>query len=374
MAGQETTGNRDGNFARCRDGDTKLKTASGTAVQAFTNGIDRAMNQNSLVKRSIVFFLVPNFSMIAFATAIEPLRIANRMLGYDAYQWRLTSVDGKPVTASNGVECAVNASLEDERRYLQREQRPSMVFVCSGVHVEEFRNKSVFAWLREEYNRGVAVGGLCTGAHILAAAGLLSGRRCAIHWENLPGFSEAFPKAEVYADLFEVDSNLYTCAGGTASLDMMLKLIGDDFDANLVNKICEQALTDRVRSPQDRQRLPLRARLGIQNSKVLTIIEMMEANLSEPQALINVAHTIGLSRRQVERLFRQEMGRSPARYYLEIRLDRARHLLLQSSMPVVEVAVACGFVSASHFSKCYRELYGRSPQQERAERKILVVA
>ncbi|AAL51866.1 transcriptional regulator, arac family [Brucella melitensis bv. 1 str. 16M] len=374
MAGQETTGNRDGNFARCRDGDTKLKTASGTAVQAFTNGIDRAMNQNSLVKRSIVFFLVPNFSMIAFATAIEPLRIANQMLGYDAYQWRLTSVDGKPVTASNGVECAVNASLEDERRYLQREQRPSMVFVCSGVHVEEFRNKSVFAWLREEYNRGVAVGGLCTGAHILAAAGLLSGRRCAIHWENLPGFSEAFPKAEVYADLFEVDSNLYTCAGGTASLDMMLKLIGDDFDANLVNKICEQALTDRVRSPQDRQRLPLRARLGIQNSKVLTIIEMMEANLSEPQALINVAHTIGLSRRQVERLFRQEMGRSPARYYLEIRLDRARHLLLQSSMPVVEAAVASGFVSASHFSKCYRELYGRSPQQERAERKILVAA
>ncbi|HCH73110.1 MAG TPA: AraC family transcriptional regulator, partial [Ochrobactrum sp.] len=211
------------------------------------------MIQASSVKRSIVFFLVPNFSMIAFATAIEPLRIANRMLGYDAYRWRLTSVDGKPVTASNGVECAVNASLEDERRFLQREQRPSMVFVCSGVYVEEFRNKSVFAWLREEYNRGVAVGGLCTGAHILAAAGLLSGKRCAIHWENLPGFSEAFPKAEVYADLFEVDSNLYTCAGGTASLDMMLKLIGDDFDANLVNKICEQALTDRVRSPQDRQ-------------------------------------------------------------------------------------------------------------------------
>ena len=338
------------------------------------NGNGPVMNQASSIKRSIVFFLVPNFSMIAFATAIEPLRIANRMLGYEAYHWRLTSTDGQPVTASNGVVCAVNASLEDERRYLQREQRPSMVFVCSGVYVEEFRNKSVFAWLREEYNRGVAVGGLCTGAHILAAAGLLSGKRCAIHWENLPGFAEAFPKAEVYADLFEFDSNIYTCAGGTASLDMMLKLIGDDFDANLVNKICEQALTDRVRSPQDRQRLPLRARLGIQNSKVLTIIEMMEANLSEPQALINVAHTIGLSRRQVERLFRQEMGRSPARYYLEIRLDRARHLLLQSSMPVVEVAVACGFVSASHFSKCYRELYGRSPQQERADRKMLIAA
>lgn len=327
------------------------------------------MNQKTPIKRSFVFFLVADFSMIAFATAIEPLRIANRMLGYNAYRWRLASSDGKPVTASNGVECAVTASLEDERRYLTGEERPSMVLVCSGINVEKFQNKSAFAWLREEYNRGVSVGGLCTGAHILAAAGLLSGKRCAIHWENLPGFAEAFPKADVYADLFEVDGNIYTCAGGTAALDMMLKLIGDDFDDNLVNRVCEQALTDRVRNPHDRQRLPLRARLGVQNSKVLTIIELMEASLTEPLSLIEVADHVGLSRRQIERLFRQEMGRSPARYYLEIRLDRARHLLIQSSMPVVEVAVASGFVSASHFSKCYRELYGRSPQQERADRK-----
>ncbi len=312
--------------------------------------------------------------MMAFATALEPLRAANRMLGFEAYRWRLASVDGKPVRASNGVECSVHTSLEDERRKMAGAERPSMVIVCSGLNVESFRNKTVFAWLREEYNRGVAIGGLCTGAHVLAAAGLLSNRRCAIHWENLPGFQEAFPKANVFADLFEVDSNIYTCAGGTAALDMMLKLIGEDFDENLVNKVCEQFLTDRVRSPTDRQRLPLRARLGVQNSKVLTILELMEANLSEPWSLIEIADHVGLSRRQIERLFRQEMGRSPARYYLEIRLDRARHLLLQSSLPVVEVAVACGFVSASHFSKCYRELYARSPQQERAERKQLLAA
>ncbi len=332
------------------------------------------MNDKARLKRSIVFFLVPNFSMIAFATAIEPLRIANRMLGYEAYRWRLASADGKPVMASSDIEFSANTSLDDERRNLIGENRPSMVFVCSGVNVESYQNKSALAWLRESYNRGISVGGLCTGAHILATAGLLSGKRCAIHWENLPGFSEAFPKAEVYADLFEVDSNLYTCAGGTAALDMMLKLIGDDFDENLINSICEQALTDRVRKPHDRQRLPLRARLGVQNSKVLSIIEMMEGCLTEPLSLLDVAGNVGLSRRQIERLFRQEMGRSPARYYLEIRLDRARHLLIQSSMPVVEVAVACGFVSASHFSKCYRELYGRSPQQERADRKQLIAA
>jgi transcriptional regulator GlxA family with amidase domain len=332
------------------------------------------MTAKAQTKRSLVFFLVNDFTMVAFATALEPLRIANRMLGYEAYRWRLASADGKPVAASNGVLCAVNTSLDEERRKMSGQDRPSMVVVCSGVNVEDQGSKTIHAWLREEYNRGVAIGGLCTGAYILAAAGLLSNKRCAIHWENLPGFSEAFPKANVFADLFEVDQNIYTCAGGTAALDLMLKLIGDDFDDNLVNRICEQVLTDRVRSPTDRQRLPLRARLGVQNSKVLTIIELMEANLSEPLSLIEIADHVGLSRRQIERLFRQEMGRSPARYYLEIRLDRARHLLIQSSLPVVEVAVACGFVSASHFSKCYRELYARSPQQERVDRKQLLAA
>ncbi len=326
------------------------------------------------IKRSFVFFLIPDFTMVAFAAALDPLRLANRILGYEAYTWRLASLDGKPVRASNGVECAVTTSLEDERRKMAGPDRPSMAIVCSGIDVEKYHNKTAFAWLREEYNRGVAVGGLCTGAYVLAAAGLLSNKRCAIHWENLPGFQEAFPKANVFADLFEVDQNIYTCAGGTAALDMMLKLIGDDFDESLVNRVCEQVLTDRVRNQSDRQRLPLRARLGVQNSKVLSIIELMESNLAEPLSLVEIADHVDLSRRQIERLFRTEMGRSPARYYLEIRLDRARHLLIQSSMPVVEVAVACGFVSASHFSKCYRELYARSPQQERVDRKHLLAA
>jgi transcriptional regulator GlxA family with amidase domain len=317
----------------------------------------------------MVFFLVPDFTILPFTAAIEALRIANRVLGYEAYQWRLASADGQNVTSSSRIEVVVSSSLADERRNLTGSNRPSMAIVCSGVDVENYANKAVYAWLREAYNRNVDIGSLCTGAHILAQAGLLNGKRCAIHWENLPGFSEAFPEVEVYADLFEVDGRIHTCAGGTASLDMMLNLIGKDFDNNLVNRICEQALTDRVREQSDRQRLPLRARLGVQNSKVLSIIELMEANLAEPLSLLEIADGAGLSRRQIERLFRQEMGRSPARYYLEIRLERARHLLVQSTMPVVEVAVACGFVSASHFSKCYREIYNRSPQQERAERK-----
>ncbi|MCB1457590.1 MAG: GlxA family transcriptional regulator [Nitratireductor sp.] len=316
-------------------------------------------------QRSVVFFLVPNFSMIAFTSAIEPLRLANRMLGRECYTWRLASSDGEPVTASNGVPVMVTSSLDKERHNLSGSRRPSILFLCSGVFVERYENKSLFAYLRETRNSGVTVGGLCTAAYLLAAAGLLNGKRCAIHWENLPGFSEKFPTADVYADLYEKDGNIWTCAGGTAALDMMLSLIGEDHDDDLVNRVCEQALTDRVRNPHDRQRLPLRARLGVQNAKVLSIIEFMEANVAEPLPLVDIARYVGLSRRQIERLFHQHMGRSPARYYLEVRLDRARHLLMQSTIAVVDVAIACGFVSASHFSKCYREMYGKSPLQER---------
>ncbi len=330
---------------------------------------DTLTRRTPLPVRRIVFHLVPDFTMIAFASAIEALRLANRMLGKTAYEWRLSSEDGQPVAASNGVAIAVTTSSADERRLIGAEQRPTLFLVCGGLNIEHHATRGLTGLLREEHTRGIAVGGLCTGAHVVAAAGLLSGKRCAIHWENLPGFQEKFPKVQVFADLFEIDGNVFTCAGGTASLDMMLSLIARDFDDDLVNRVCEQMLTDRVRSAGDRQRLPLRARLGVQNARVLEIIELMEAHLAEPLSLVEIADHVGLSRRQIERLFRQEMGRSPARYYLEIRLDRARHLLVQSTLPVVELAIACGFVSASHFSKCYRELYDKSPQQERAERK-----
>ena len=319
--------------------------------------------------RSFVFYLIPQFSLLPFTSAIESLRIANRLLGYEAYRWRIASDTGAKVISSSGIAVDSDTSLADERRCLMGEKRPDLVFVCSGVDVEDYFNRSFDAWLRELNNRGCGIGSMCTATHLLARAGLLKGKRCAIHWENLPGFNETWPEVDAHADLFEIDRNIYTSAGGTASLDMMLNLIGREFGEGLVNAICEQALTDRVRPSTERQRLPLRARLGVQNGKVLQIIELMEANLSEPLSLIEIADAVGLSRRQIERLFRQEMGRSPARYYLEIRLERARHLLAQSSLPIVDVAVACGFVSASHFSKCYREIYQSSPQQERAQRR-----
>ena len=317
--------------------------------------------------RTFVFVLIPNFSLIAFGSAIEPLRIANRIAGRKLYRWAVVSADGKPVRASNGLEANVEGSILDLQSAAIDINRPDYVFVCSGTEVDKFQHSGFSGWLTRQHGRGVTVGGLCTGAWLLARAGLLDDRSCAIHWESLPSFSEQFPAANVHADLFEVDDNIYTCAGGTAALDLMLQIIGEEHDGQLVANVCELCLVDKVRNAQDRQRLPLRARIGIYNSKLLHLIELMERNISIPMTLEEISREARLSRRHVERLFRQNLGRSPARYYLELRLERARHLLLQSDMPIVDVAVACGFVSASHFSKCYRGLYGRSPQSDRRE-------
>lgn len=317
--------------------------------------------------RSIVFYLAHNFSMIAFANAVEPLRLANRILGRPYYRWRVASVDGASEKASNGMVIMTESALADERKRCAAEP-PDFVFVCAGLGIEKVDTRPVHPWLRQLHAKGIGIGGVCTGSWVLAEAGLLDGRRCSIHWEMLPAFSERFPDAQVYADIYEISGNIYTCPGGTASLDLMLGLIEADHDETLVMRLCEQCLADRVRPASDRQRLPLRARLSVGNPKLLTIIELMEANVEEPLSLVEISRYVGLSRRQVERLFRQGVGMSPARYYLEIRLDRARHLLMQSTMPIVDVAVACGFVSASHFSKCFREVYGHSPLAARMER------
>ncbi len=309
------------------------------------------------------FVLVPNFSMIAFASALEPLRIANRMADRELYSWHIVSREGGPVRASNGCQVTTDQSLADIA--IGPGRQSPIVIVCSGLGAERIRDGQLFAWLRRADRAGATIGAVCTGAHLLARAGLLKGHKCTIHWENLPGFVEEFPGIEVTADLFEVDRNRLTCSGGTAAIDLMLHLIAARHGQELATKVSEQCLLDRIRQPHEHQRMPYRVRLGINHPKLIGAIEMMEANVEEPLGQEMLARYVGLSRRQLERLFRKHLGRTPAQYYLELRLERARHLLYQTTMPIMNVAFATGFVSASHFSTCYRQLYGRTPRAER---------
>jgi len=316
--------------------------------------------ERSNASQTLAFVLTDNFSMLAFTAAIEPLRIANRVTGRELFRWWVVSKTGAAVRASNGVEVAARYGLADIDL-----SHPPIVVVCSGLNAERIRDKELFAWLRRAERRGAQIGALCTGTYILARAGLLDGHRCAIHWECLPAFSEEFPDIDVTADLYQTDQGRFTCSGGTAALDLMLNKIAVDHGAELATKVSEQCLLDRIRSPDDRQRLPIRARLGIHHPKLILSIELMEANLEEPLSQEMLAAYVGVSRRQLERLFKRHVGRTPAHYYLELRLDRARHLLYQTDLPIMDVACACGFVSASHFSTCYRQMYGKTPREER---------
>ena len=313
--------------------------------------------------REIVFALVPDYSFIAFGSAVEPLRMANRMHGAPLYRWRIVSAGGVPVASSNGLVMQVDGDLGSG-------ESADLVFVCAGEQVHRHADKTCIAWLRRLAQRRVPLGAICTGAYLLARADLLGGYRCTIHWENLASLREEYPDITVTSELFEIDRDRYTCSGGVAPLDMMLNLIEAEHGSPLAVAISEEFICERIRGKNDRQRIPLKHRLGTSQPKLIDAISLMEANLEEPMSLDELSRHVGLSRRQLERLFQKHVRCVPTRYYLELRLARARQLLLQTTRPIVDIAFACGFVSAPHFSKCYRDHYGIPPREERRRGRL----
>jgi transcriptional regulator GlxA family with amidase domain len=308
--------------------------------------------------KEFVFLLVDKFSMIAFASAIEPIRVANRMAQSKLYKWRIVSVDGGPVTCSNGTRVMPDGALDDVTR-------GGMILLCAGLDVHRTATTPVMSWLRKQSRRGVGLGAVCTGTFVLAKAGLLNSSRCTIHWENRESFREDFPEIDLSNRLFEREGARWTCAGGTAAADMMLHAINEDHGRDLTSLVVDQLVLTPVRSEEDEQRLSVPARVGVRHPKLTAVIHMMEEAIEEPISPSELARLVGMSTRQLERLFRRYLNRSPKRYYMGLRLQRARNLLLQTEMTVINVALACGFTSPSHFSKCYRNHFGRTPYRER---------
>lgn len=309
--------------------------------------------------RTIAFVIFHDFSMIAFSSSIEPIRLANQGASADIYTWKVYSVDGQPVRASNGSTIVVDGSVEEI-------QSADMVIICSGVNVEKLEIPAfVPKKLRYLASHGSAIGAVCTGTYILAKCGLMKGYRCTIHWENMKAFTEEFPEIEASPLLFDVDSNRFTCAGGTAAVDMMLHVVGEHHGQAMVGKIADMMMHHRIRLGDEPQRLDLRVRLGVSHPKLLGVIKQMEDNLETPMSCGELATSVGLSARQLERLFNKYIGVKPSRFYLKLRLNQARLLLRQTSQPIINVALACGFVSASHFTKCYHEQFSRTPSEER---------
>ncbi|RBI85081.1 GlxA family transcriptional regulator [Rhodosalinus halophilus] len=308
--------------------------------------------------RQFVFVPLENFSLHCMASAVDCLRIANRMSKRTLYSWRLLGEGGEEVTSSAGITFRLDGDLME----LSREET---VMVCGGLDVRQATTKRLLNWLRREARKGLAVGGLCTASYTLAAAGLLDGKRATIHWENQDSFAEEFDEVTLTKSIFVIDGNRMTTAGGTASIDLMLKIIANDHGEELANAVADQLIYSTIRTDQDSPRLSIPTRIGVRHPKLSRVIQMMEANIEEPISPSLLAKDVGMSTRQLERLFRRYLNRSPKRYYMELRLQKARNLLMQTDMSVINVALACGFASPSHFSKCYRAHYNTTPYRER---------
>ena len=324
------------------------------------------LNENSIIKlttevkspRRFVFVLIENFTLLSFSSALDALRIANRMSGKNLYEWMFIGENEEVVSCSAGTQFKLDNSLIELHR-------DDTLLLCGGTQIQESTTKKLIGWLRREARRGLVIGGLCTAAYPMAKAGLLDGKKATIHWENQDSFAEEFLEVELTKTVFVCDGNRYTTAGGTSSIDLMLKIIADEHGEELANAVADQMIYSSIRTDQDTQRLSVPTRIGVRHPKLSKVIQMMEINIEEPISPSILARDVGMSTRQLERLFRRYLDRSPKRYYMELRLQKARNLLMQTDMSVINVALACGFASPSHFSKCYRAHYDTTPYRER---------
>ncbi len=308
--------------------------------------------------KQFVFVLLDNFTLLCFSAALESLRIANRMGERELYTWRIIGEGGDAAYCSAGTGFKLDGDLDEVGR-------DDIIMLCGGIDVQTATSKRLLGWLRREARKGPAIAGLCTAAYTLAKAGLLDGKRATIHWENQDSFAEDFPEVELTKSVFVVDDKRLSTAGGTSSIDLMLKLIADDHGEQLANAVADQLIYSSIRTDQDTQRLSVPTRIGVRHPKLSQVIQIMEQNIEEPISPSILAKDVGMSTRQLERLFRRYLNRSPKRYYMELRLQKARNLLMQTDMSVINVALACGFASPSHFSKCYRAHYDTTPYRER---------
>jgi transcriptional regulator GlxA family with amidase domain len=313
-------------------------------------------------KTRFAFLTLPNYSLIAVTNALEVLRMANRVAGRDIYEWSIVSLDGRPIPASSGLELTPTIALD-------KIGKVEILFVCGGIDVRAAVSNPLLAALRRLGERRVGLGALCTGGYALARAGLLDNYRATIHWENLPALREEFPRVQLNDQVFSIDRDRFTASGGTAPLDLMLNLIQLKHGLSISQQVSEQFVLERVRSDRDRQYVPLRAQVGSSHGNMIRVAQLMEENIEKPLSLERIAHATGLSRRQIERLFRRHLDCVPKRYYLEMRLRRARELLLQTAMPIMDVTTSCGFKSPPHFSRCYRAQFGYPPSEERRTRR-----
>lgn len=313
----------------------------------------------------LVILLLPEFSQLSLSSFLDPLRLANSISGRSFFEWAVASSDGMPVECASGISVAVGKDFAGVASDLRRAGRADLIVVCAGDRVEKQASASLVNLLRLSRRRKVPISALGTATWLLAASGMLDDTACTIHWPKQAALVETFGRLRVTNKLFVRDGDLVTCAGEFASFDLAMELISEHLGRDNASAVCRHTTASQWRSGSDRQWSCGSEYAGL-SSKLAEVVRLMDQHIDDPLSLGDMATCVGLSRRQVERLFARYVSCSPMRYYLRLRLDRAKRLIEQTDMPLLEIAVACGFTSASHFSKCFREAFGRAPSACRA--------
>jgi transcriptional regulator GlxA family with amidase domain len=312
--------------------------------------------------------LLPRFSLLALSGAIEALAAANQVLEQPLYSSTTLSLDGQPVTASCGTRVAVAHALAGA---LAGTPAVDAAFVLADLpypEAERDGHAPLHGWLQSLAAVGKLLGGIGSGSVVLAQAGLLHQHRATLHWALGPQMGLAHADVVVSSNVYEIDRGRLSSTGGTASLDMMLAWLGQRHGERVRELLLAHFGLERLRALDERQRAPVAARSAVPSAKLAEALSLMEANLGEPLPTEEIAQLVGVSRRQLERLFKQHLDELPSRYYAELRLSRARRLLQQTSQSILQIALACGFVSGSHFSNAYRTRFGHTPREERSQR------
>jgi transcriptional regulator GlxA family with amidase domain len=308
--------------------------------------------------RHFAFHLLPDFTLLAFSAALDPLRIANQLAQLPLYRWTVTSVAGEPVISSCGMSVNVDEPLGPATRETD-------LVVCGGTVRSGSASKKLLSLLRQHSRFGGRVGGICTGTIALAQAGLLAGRRATLHWENQPAFRETFPEIEVSENAYEIDGGVFTCGGGVGATDMMLEWIEADYGPSFANVVADMCLHTQRRADRAPQRASISNALNSRNPLLVGAIKVMQANIETPVSMEELAEAVKCSRRQLERLFTKYLQQTPHRFYRDLRLDHARGLLRETDLSVSEISVASGFTSPMVFSKSFRMRFGFSPARGR---------
>ncbi len=318
----------------------------------------RSLAETPVVELAIV--LLPGFSQLCLASLVEPLHIANKLRGRIHFEWRLVGHDGSSVTSASGFQVAVSSTIDDENKRIV-DGKSSRVFLCAGEGVEDQITPSLLRLVRSCVRMWAPLIALGSATFVLARAGVLTDTDCTVHWPQIVALSERFGHIRVQNSLFVSDGLITTCAGEFAAFDFVMDLIGKHFGDELVREISALALADRWRSGDQQQSAPPGLTYSGTNGKLISVVRLMEQHLDDQLNINDLAYQVALSRRQIERLFQKHLGTTPWQYYVGLRLERAKQMVRFTDMPIIEIAVACGFQTPSHFTKCFRTRFDISP-------------